>query len=84
MTHERRNRGVCSEKTTVELAADGTIVSIAVEDGCDGNLKGLCSLLAGMPAAEAIPRLEGIRCESKATSCPHQISLCLAEALEKL
>jgi uncharacterized protein (TIGR03905 family) len=52
-----------------------------VADGCDGNLKGLCALLRGRPAAEAIQALRGIRCDDKPTSCPDQIALCLCEAL---
>ncbi|MDL2293220.1 TIGR03905 family TSCPD domain-containing protein [Ruminococcaceae bacterium OttesenSCG-928-D13] len=84
MTHTRRNKGTCSSSTTVELNSDGIITSISVEDGCDGNLKGVCALLVGRNAREAIPALENIRCEDKPTSCPHQISQCLAEALEQL
>lgn len=83
MTHTRKNRGVCSRATTVTLSDDGKIEAIQVEDGCDGNLAGLCLLLKGMHAKDAMQRLGGISCEGKPTSCPDQISLCLAEALEK-
>lgn len=83
MTHVRKNQGVCSHATSVTLSADGTIEDIKVMDGCDGNLQGVCTLLKGMPAEAAIARLKGIRCENKATSCPDQIAICLAEALEK-
>ena len=81
MTYTRKNKGVCSRHTTVELGPGNIIQSITVEDGCDGNLQGVCALLAGQPAQEAIARLKGIRCERKATSCPDQIALCLEEAL---
>lgn len=84
MTHSRPNRGVCSGRTTVELNDDGTIQSIRVTDGCEGNLTGLCTLLAGLDAGDAAARLRGIRCGRKATSCPDQISLCLEEALAGL
>ncbi|MDL2327701.1 TIGR03905 family TSCPD domain-containing protein [Ruminococcaceae bacterium OttesenSCG-928-A11] len=84
MTYKRRNQGTCSSTTTVEMNQDGIITHIAVDDGCDGNLKGVCALLRGRSAREAIPVLEGIRCEDKPTSCPQQIALCLSEALEKL
>lgn len=83
MTHVRKNKGTCSHATSVTLSQNGIIEDIKVMDGCDGNLKGVCTLLKGMPATDAIERLRGIRCESKATSCPDQIALCLAEALEK-
>jgi uncharacterized protein (TIGR03905 family) len=45
--------------------------------GCDGNLKGICSLLKGMTVSDAIARMEGIRCGGKATSCPDQLAQAL-------
>lgn len=81
MTHTRKNQGTCSRSTTVELDANGIIQKVAVADGCDGNLKGVCALLQGRSAKDAIAILQNVRCEDKATSCPHQISLCLEEAL---
>ena len=54
MTYTRKNRGVCSVSTTVTLADDGTIEDVTVLGGCSGNLKGIASLLKGMPAQEAI------------------------------
>ncbi len=82
MRYEFRPSGVCSRKMTVEVE-DGIIRSIKVEGGCDGNLKGVVNLLQGMPANEAIARLEGITCGRKDTSCPDQIAKALAEALRK-
>jgi uncharacterized protein (TIGR03905 family) len=56
---------------------DGKIVSVKVTGGCDGNLKGIASLVAGMDIDEAIRRMEGIRCGYKATSCPDQMAKAL-------
>lgn len=81
MNHTRKNSGVCSTSTTVQLAADGTIEKLQVANGCDGNLQGVCRLLEGRNAAEAAELLRGIRCEESQTSCPAQIALCLDEAL---
>ena len=81
MTYTRRNRGVCSSLTTVTLSDGGVIEDIEVRGGCDGNLKGVCALLKGMRAEEAISRCKGIRCGMRTTSCPDQISLALEEAL---
>ena len=81
MTYTYQNKGVCSRQTIVELAADHTIESIEVVGGCNGNLKGICSLVEGMDAHQAIARMKGIRCGRKATSCPDQIALALEEAL---
>ena len=72
-------RGVCSRQMTVE-AEDGVITQVQVMGGCDGNLKGIVSLLKGMKVEDAISRMEGIRCGMKATSCPDQ----LAQALRQL
>lgn len=80
MTYTRKNKGVCSRSTTVTLQ-NGLIEDICIEDGCDGNLRGLCAMLKGQSAADAIERLSGITCDSKATSCPDQIAMCLQEAL---
>lgn len=80
MTYTRKNKGVCSAETTVTLE-NGIIQAIEVEDGCDGNLKGICALIKGMPAAEAAVRLKGLTCGRRKTSCPDQIALCLEEAL---
>ena len=83
MTYQRKNRGVCSLSTTVTLAEDGTIENVEVLGGCNGNLKGISSLIVGMDAREAISRMEGIRCGFKPTSCPDQLAKALRECLEK-
>ena len=80
MTIQYTPRGVCSRAFQIQLE-DGVIQDIRVEGGCDGNLKGLSSLLKGMKAEEAIGRLEGIRCGGKATSCPDQLAQALKTAL---
>lgn len=66
-------RGVCSRQMTVE-AENGIITDVKVVGGCDGNLKGIMSLLKGMEVDQAIARMEGIRCGMKATSCPDQLA----------
>mgnify|MGYP003249035200 CR=1 FL=1 len=60
---------------------DGVIQSVQVIGGCDGNLKGISSLLKGMKVEDAIQRMEGIRCGGKPTSCPDQIARALRSAL---
>lgn len=84
MTYTRKNKGVCSLSTEVSLTKDGVIESVAVVGGCNGNLQGICSLLKGTPATEAVQRLKGLTCGSKATSCPDQIAIALEEALVKV
>ena len=76
MKFDYRPRGVCSRLMEFEVE-DDRIVSVSATGGCDGNLKGISSLLRGMPVQEVIDRLEGIRCGGKATSCPDQIASAL-------
>ena len=49
--------------------------------GCNGNLQGISSLVKGMKVEDAIERLDGIKCGSKATSCPDQLAKALREAI---
>lgn len=84
MTYTYDNKGTCSVRTEVELNPDHTIASLKVLGGCNGNLKGIMSLLPGMKAEDAIARLEGITCGPRPTSCPDQISKALKGALAQL
>ena len=80
MVYTRKNQGTCSMATKVELTPEGKIQNIQVLGGCDGNLKGICSLVEGMDAHQAIARMKGIHCGAKSTSCPDQ----LARGLEQI
>ena len=66
----------------IEIELDGdTINEVVFTGGCNGNLKGICSLIKGMKAQDVIDRLEGTRCGFKDTSCPDQLSKALKKAL---
>lgn len=80
MTIQYTPKGVCSRAFQIEVE-EGVIRSVQVTGGCDGNLKGLSSLLKGMKVEEAIQRMEGIRCGGKPTSCPDQLAQALKTAL---
>lgn len=82
MTIDYKPQGVCSRLFRLELEGE-RIVEIQVMGGCEGNSKGVASLLRGMPAREAIERLRGIRCGGKETSCPDQLARALEQALEQ-
>ena len=73
-------QGVCSREMTVEIDENNIITSVEIVGGCDGNTKGIASLLVGMDINEAIKRLKGIDCGGRGTSCPDQ----LARALEEM
>lgn len=81
MTVEYTPQGVCSRKMIIS-AEDGIITEAQVIGGCDGNSKGVCSLIEGMRVEEAISRLQGIKCGFKRTSCPDQLSIAMKELLE--
>ena len=77
-----KTTGTCSRAIRVELDAEEKIVSVSFDGGCNGNTKGISSLVRGMSAREAIERLKGIRCGFKSTSCPDQLAKALERALE--
>ena len=76
-----RTRGTCSEMINFDLE-DGKVYNVSFVGGCNGNLKGIGSLVEGMDAKEVISRLEGTTCGFKKTSCPDQLAQALKQALE--
>lgn len=74
-------RGVCSRAIDVEV--EGSIIkSVKFTGGCNGNLQGISSLVAGMKIEDAISKLRGIKCGVKNTSCPDQLACALQEILD--
>lgn len=82
MTHTYTPKGVCSRKMTVELEGD-VIKSVEILGGCSGNLQGISHLITGMKVEDAIAKMQGIHCGYKDTSCPDQLSIALAQALQQ-
>lgn len=79
MEFSYKTNGVCSR--TIHIDVEGDIVKkVRFDGGCNGNTKGIGSLVEGMPVDEVIKRLKGIKCGFKGTSCPDQ----LATALEQM
>ncbi|MBQ6655374.1 MAG: TIGR03905 family TSCPD domain-containing protein [Erysipelotrichaceae bacterium] len=68
--------GVCSTKMTFEIDGE-TIRGLTVENGCNGNLKGIAKLISGRSVDEVIEALKGTTCGYKNTSCPDQIARAL-------
>ncbi len=75
--------GTCSRMIQVAIE-DGRIVDAGFLGGCNGNLKGIVSLIKGMKIDDVIERLNGITCGDKGTSCPDQLSKCLIEYKNKI
>lgn len=83
MDYHYTTKGTCSREISFQIE-DGKLKNVAFLGGCNGNLKGICSLVEGMNVDEVISRLEGTTCGSKATSCPDQLATALKEALAQV
>lgn len=68
--------GVCSKAINFEVE-DNKVKNVSYVGGCNGNLKGISSLVEGMDIDDVIARLEGTTCGAKKTSCPDQLAQAL-------
>lgn len=76
-------QGVCSKLFIIKIQND-IVLHLEAVGGCNGNLKGIGSLVKGMNIHEIASKLSGIPCGSRPTSCPDQISKAIeAYILEK-
>ena len=83
MRYEYRPEGVCSSQIIFDIDENtNTIIDLKVINGCNGNLKGISSLVKGMKIDDVISKLDGIKCGFRNTSCPDQISRALKEYLK--
>ncbi len=73
-----QTKGTCCQMMQVKVE-DNKIIDVDFYGGCNGNLKGIKSLIKGMEIDEVIERLEGITCGPKPTSCPDQLAKCLIQ-----
>lgn len=73
-----QTKGTCSTSIDIEVE-NGIIKFVEFFGGCNGNLKGIASLVTGMQVDDAIAKLKGIRCGFKSTSCPDQLALALEQ-----
>lgn len=76
MQYEYKTSGTCSQRIFFEIE-DGKLKNVQFLGGCNGNLKGIGSLVEGMDVDEVIARLEGTTCGMKNTSCPDQLAKAL-------
>ncbi|HIZ64371.1 MAG TPA: TIGR03905 family TSCPD domain-containing protein [Candidatus Blautia pullicola] len=74
-----KTKGVCSRSIEIELEGD-TVKSVTFNGGCNGNTKGISSLVRGMKVDEVITRLKGTDCGGRGTSCPDQLAKALEQA----
>lgn len=83
MQFEHKTKGTCSQRILFDVE-DNKIMNVQFIGGCNGNLKGIASLVEGMDIDDVIARLEGTTCGMKNTSCPDQLATALKKAKEKL
>ena len=81
MQYQYKTKGTCSREILFEIE-DGKLKNVVYIGGCNGNLKGISSLVEGMDVDEVIARLEGTTCGGKPTSCPDQLATALKQAKE--
>ncbi len=77
-----KTKGTCSQLIEFEIAGD-KVHDVRFTGGCNGNLKGIGSLVEGMDVHEVIRRLEGTTCGFKNTSCPDQLAKALRTAIHE-
>ena len=80
MQYEYKTKGTCSQRILFEIE-EGKVKNVQYIGGCNGNLKGISSLVEGMDAKEVVARLCGTTCGMKPTSCPDQLARAIKEAL---
>lgn len=76
MKYSYKTNGTCSSKINFDIT-EGVVTNVTFIGGCNGNLKGISSLVDGMKIEDVIAKLEGIRCGFKHTSCPDQLATAL-------
>lgn len=77
--YEFKTKGTCASRILFDLE-DGKVKNVQFIGGCNGNLKGIGSLVEGMDVDDVIQRVQGITCGMKPTSCPDQLAKALIEA----
>ena len=81
MQYEYKTKGTCSQRILFKIE-DNKLENVQFIGGCNGNLKGISSIVEGMDVDAVIARLEGTKCGMKDTSCPDQLARALKEAKE--
>lgn len=81
MEYRYKPNGVCSTEMIFDIDENDIVKDLKVIGGCNGNLKGISSLITGMKIDDIILKLSDIKCGYKDTSCPDQIAKALKEYL---
>ena len=76
MQYTFKTMGTCAQMISFDVE-DNKLSNVQFYGGCNGNLKGIGSLVEGMDINQVIAKLEGIKCGMKQTSCPDQLAAAL-------
>ena len=66
-------KGVCAKMMNFRIK-DNMLLDAEFIGGFNGNLKGISILVQGMHINDIIPKLSGLPCGSRPTSCPDQLT----------
>ncbi len=76
-----KTKGTCSVQIDFDVE-DNKIYNLKFTGGCNGNLKGIASLVEGQDINIVKDKLKGIDCNGRGTSCPDQLAKALEEVSE--
>lgn len=82
MQYVYNTQGTCSRQIIIDVDDNGIIENVTYIGGCNGNTKGISSLVKGMTIDEVITKLQGITCGFRPTSCPDQLATALKQIKE--
>ena len=74
-------KGVCAKMMQFRIK-DDIIQDVEFVGGCNGNLSGIGILVKGMHINDIIPKLSGLPCGKRPTSCPDQLTKGLVAYME--
>ena len=75
-------KGVCAKMMQFRIK-DNIILDVEFVGGCNGNLSGIGVLIKGLNINDIIPKLSGLPCGTRPTSCPDQLTKGLKAYLEQ-
>ena len=81
--YQYKTKGTCSQMICFDIN-DNKVSTDQFFGGCNGNLKGIATLVEGMDIDDVIARVEGVTCGMKKTSCPDQLAQALKAAKENM
>lgn len=75
-------KGVCATKILIDVE-NGIVNDVKFVNGCSGNGQGVSNLIKGMKVEDVIEKLENIKCGSRQSSCPAQLTRALKQIIGK-